>query len=255
MVEKEVRFFEPSEPLDRERHRGLRWKCLEAQCPVNCCLRARDTSIALHEIPSASRFFPVVFPYTKREDGSLSLDVRVVYALTLGYTDVDDEAGCVYLDPNRGCLLGEDRLIACKKYPFTSRNVPGTDQIGLIIGLDCPGWSYEDGELMVDEEGELTQYAQKNFVDPLFSFISGNQIRQVFLKTIEDLKLLVPRDIIYKDIRVRVNTIDIEKLKAFDPHTLKKLVQNDFLRVIYHAFDSLANFTILIDRYLERKSR
>lgn len=218
-------------------------------------MRAVDTSIALHEIPSASRFFPIVFPYLKQKDGSLTLDVRAVYSLGLEYADVEDELGCVYLDPERGCTLGEDRLIACKKYPFTSQNVPGTDQVGLLIGLDCPGWSYQEGELMVDEKGELTQYAQKNFVDHLFSFISGNQIRSVFLKTIEDLKLLVPRDILYKDIRVRVNTIDIGKLKAFDPHTLKKLVQNDFLRIMYHAFDSLANFTTLIDRYLERKNR
>ena len=256
MVKKDVKFFEPSEVLERQKHRGIRWRCLAASCEVNCCVRARDTAIALHEIPSASRFFPIVFPYIRQLDGSLSLEIRAVYALSLNYCDVDDEAGCAYLNPERGCTLGENRLLACKKYPFAAvKDAQNQDNFGLKIALDCPGWSYEEGELVLDEKGEITEKFQREFINPLLSFMAGNPVRNDFLTTITRLGLLVPRDILYRDIRVRVNTIDIEKLKQLDPYTLKKLVSKDYLRLMYHAYDSLANFTILIDRYYERRGQ
>lgn len=255
MVTQRVKFFEPSEILNKEKHAGLRWRCLGAECPVNCCQRARNTTIALLEIPSASRFFPIVFPFVRQKDGSLKLKMESLFALAEEYAGVDDEGGCVYLDPLRGCMLGEDRLFACKQYPFTGvRDAKDRELYGLKIGFDCPGWSNKEGENVFNERGELSPNFQEGFAKYAFALASEEEKREHFLNTLLKLNLLVPRDIVYRDIRIKVNTVDLQRLKTLDNYTLRKLVEMDYLRLMYHAFDSLANFTKLVDVYLQRKN-
>lgn len=252
---KKVRFFEPSELLSKEEHINLRWRCLGGQCSLNCCQRARTTVIALSEVPSASRFFPIVFPFVKQEDGSLKLKMEALYALSEDYAGVDDEGGCIYLDPNTGCTLGEDRLFACKQYPFAGvRDSKNRDLYGLKIALDCPGWSNTEGEKVFDDSKELTPYFRENFAKFAFALASSVDATNHFLNTLMTLRLLVPRDIFYKGIRIKVNTIDIQKLNTLDSFTIKKLIGMDYLRLMYHAFDSLANFSKLVDVYIRRKN-
>lgn len=248
-----IAFFQISEILSPQKHGNLKFRCLGADCPMNCCQRARKTYVNIDEVPRLSCYFPITFPYVKEKDGSMKLSMMLHYALETAIADVDDPNGCAYLDPDRGCTIFKDRPRACKEWPVgPAIDAQEKNKTYFRLDLSCPGLNEIEGYPLYDEN-DFSKWFEDNFVKYAVEYASFIEADKRFLDTIEKLKILTPWEIKHRGITVKVNVPNPQRIASLPDRTKTELIRNGYMYIMFVCLNSLHKFYHLIDAYLDRK--
>ncbi|MCX7989619.1 MAG: SapC family protein [Aquificaceae bacterium] len=227
------------ELLDPEKHRNLRWKCLEASCSQSCCLVPDRTFVVLEEVESLSRHFPVVINLEVDEEGKEQKLLCAYFRLK------EDGKGCIYLKDGVGCLLGSEKPYTCRQYPFFIKGGY------LALDLTCPGFSEKEGELLW--EGEfINSYFERDFYAYSLRLEEEKARTEEFINLLFDLELVVGGRINYGGVEVSFNMVDEKKLAELPEEVLRELFRRGYMRLIYAHLNSLQNWQRLINRMVNR---
>lgn len=243
-----AKLFEKTELLDTVKHKGLKWHCLKGDCSLNCCFLPKRSSIFLSEILSLSRFFPISFVLIKDkdEDKPPRKDINIFYKLE------QDEGGCLYLDPERGCILGQEKPLSCKQYPFS---IVMDEKGRHLVNLDmtCPGFDTDKGEPVFVENG-LNPYFNKDFLQ--YAKILFDQRKQTieFVEAMFNYNLVSPGEFNYKGFKIPINAVDESRLLDLPREVQKDFTSRGYMRYIYAHLNSIQNYAKLIDKYLSQKA-
>lgn len=244
------KLFQKLELLDTEKHKNLRWRCLGASCPQSCCYVPVRSSVGLSEMEYLSLYFPIMFPLVKySEDQPPKFEMNLFFKL-----DIDTQGHCVYLKEGEGCMLGEDKPMACKQYPFSPTKDPSGRTL-VQIDLTCPGWSETEGELVLFSKTDMNPYFMQGFVQQGINFLQDYEQTRIFVETLTNYDLIKPGTYTYRGITVSLNAVDEKALFELPPSVLKDLETRGYLRAIYYHLHSIQNYRKLIDAYLLRSQQ
>jgi|GEM_PF-1173968 len=238
-----AKLFEKTELLDTVKHKDLRWYCLKGNCPLQCCLLPKRSSIILSEVPILYKYFPISFVVVKTEDGRLARDLNVFYKME------KDNGPCAYLDQNTGCTLGQEKPLSCKQYPFAIVK-DSLNRYVVNVDMTCPGFNLENGEPLF-LNGSLNNYYKKEFLNFAKKFFDDRKVTQEFVESMFNNNLVVSVQFVYKNIYVPLNIIDENKLIELPKEILKEFVIRGYLKIIYYHLHSIHNWRRLIDKYLQ----
>ncbi|WP_028949803.1 SapC family protein [Sulfurihydrogenibium subterraneum] len=245
-----AKLFEKTELLNIDKHKNLKWECLKSDCSLSCCFLPKRSAITLAEMPILSKYFPISFVLIKNKDENKEpfKSINIFFKLE------EDEGRCTYLELEKGCVLGNEKPLACKQYPFS---LVLNDRGQKIINVDfsCPGFSFEKGEPIFGEDSQINQYFQKDFLIPADIFFERMRETQEFVNTMFNYNLVSPAEYHYRGITVKLNAIDESKLYDLPKETLKDFQLRGYFRYIYLHLYSIDNYKKLIDKFLEEKSK
>jgi len=239
-----AKLFEKTELLDTVKHKNLSWYCLKGECPLQCCLLPKRSSIVLSEVPILYKHFPISFVVIKGEGDKLMKDINVFYKLE------KDKGHCTFLEPNTGCTLGEEKPLSCKQYPF-SIVLDHTNRKLVQLDFTCPGFNTEGKGEPIFLNGNLHKYFNKEFLQPAKRFFDDRKATQEFVESMFNNNLVVSVQFIYKNIQIPLNIIDENRLVELPKEILKEFVIRGYLKIIYYHLHSIQNWTKLIDKYLQ----
>lgn len=242
------RLFVKTEVLDTEKHKNLRWRCLGASCPQSCCYVPVRSSVGMQEMEYLSMYFPISFPLIKNEQtGEQHFEMNLFFKL-----DIDKTGHCVYLKEPEGCQLGDDKPYACKQYPFSPTNDVSTGRTIITIDLTCPGWSENEGDIVLLSKTEMNPTFMNGFVKPGINFLNEYQQTRIFVNTLVNYNLIKPATYNYRGVTVGLNAVDEKALLELPKEVLKDFEARGYIKAIYYHLHSLQNYRKLIDAYLSR---
>ena len=245
-----AKLFEKTELLNIDKHKDLKWYCLKGDCKPSssCCYLAKRSSIVLAEMPILAKHFPIVFVLVKNPDENQPpwKEINVFFKIE------EDEGRCTFLDLEKGCVLGPEKPLACKQYPF-SIAVDANKGVKVIeVDLTCPGFNTEKGEAVLLNDS-INQYYMTDFITPADILFENRKQTQEFIETMFNYNLVVPVEYRYQGLAVKFNAIDESKLYELPKETLKDFQTRGYMRYIYLHLNSLDNMKKLIDKYLSEK--
>lgn len=240
---KNVGLFQKTELLHKEKHSNLKWRCLGKDCELSCCCIPHRATITINEVIPLSRFFPVVFVRTDNEDGTFLESINIYYKLP------GSEGCCIYLDPNLGCMLGDKKPIACKQYPFMVQQ-DGKNNMFVNIDLTCPGFSYTEGQSVLDEEGNVTSYFMEEFLNPSIAHIKNRKETEDFIRQLLELDLIREYYAHFNNqkIVIQYRAVDFERLLKLSDKDFKMLALKGYLSLIYAHLHSIQNLSLLVEK-------
>ena len=132
----------------------IRFRCHKGISCFNDCCRAADITLAPYDVLRLQRRLGMnseqflknhTVPFQLERDGVPGIKLRT-----------DDEGACLFLDPENGCTVYEDRPTVCRYYPVGLLAMRRKDssvaeqQYSLVVEEHCKGHE-EDRELTVAE--------------------------------------------------------------------------------------------------------
>ncbi len=223
--------------LDPEGHKNLKWYCLKERCPHSCCLIPDRTFVVLEEVIPLSRYFPIVINVEVDEQGKEHRLLCAYFRLK------EDKKGCIYLKDGLGCLLEGEKPYTCRQYPFF------ISEGYLAFDLTCPGFSEVEG-VPLWEGKFVNPYFEKGFYAYSLRLEEGKSQTEEFLRTLFDLGLVIGGRVSHEGVEASFNMVDEKRLLELPLDTLKRLSENQYLRLIYAHLNSLQNWERLIKRYI-----
>lgn len=231
-------------PLASEGNRGLKWGCLGKACPVSCCSIYAYARLFIHEIIPISRHFPVSFIAMNLQEEKQDL------VLCFLMKAVESKLSCIYLEEGRGCLLGEERPIACKQYPFAvDRDAEGSNEV--CVKPACPGLSPEQGLPILLQDNRIASDIEQEFINPAFAAMEAAEETRVFVEALNSNGLIVDAHYEHRGINLPVKCVDEGRLPGLPPETLKEFAVKGYIELISAHISSLENCKKLIDSYLD----
>lgn len=238
---KTLLFYDKPVALNREAHRGLRFK----QTPGNFSFARSTNSIPLAgvEFAPAARDYPIVF---SGSDASNSLAVALV-----GLSQDEN-----YFVDSNGQWQGAYVPAFVRRYPFVLAEQEG-GQFAVCLDETCPGFSAADGEPLFDETGVERPFL-KNTLEFLTEYQGRMRQTQTFIQHLHEWALLksqviqiAPRDR-PRFVLQGMQVVDEQKLMALDESRIQTLFQSGELGWIYAHLISLGNLQRLSVRFEER---
>lgn len=234
-------FYEKPVALNREVHRGLKFK----QIPGNFSFARSTNSIPLAgvEFASAARDYPLVF---SGSDASNTLAVALV-----GLTQDEN-----YFVDNDGQWQGAYVPAFVRRYPFVLAEQEG-GQLAVCLDEACPGFNAADGEPLFDEAGVERPFL-KNTLEFLTEYQGRMRQTQAFIQRLHEWALLKPQVIqVAPEGRPRsvlqgMQVVDEQKLMELDEARVQTLFKSGELGWIYAHLISLGNLQRLSVRFEER---
>lgn len=112
---------------------------------------------------------PVLSNAVRQKAEALLPDAEFIHAGEASWRfrirDAGEQFPCPLLDPKQGCLLGEDKPLMCKLYPF---------QIAELNGRLCITLSALCEVLMQREIGELLRFVKEELAEPVFTYAAAH---------------------------------------------------------------------------------
>lgn len=231
-------------PLSAEENRNLKWECLGSDCPVSCCSTYAYARLFVHEIIPISRHFPVSFIAMNLQEGKQDL------VLCFLMKTVESKKSCIYLEEGRGCLLGDERPLACKQYPFAvDRDVVGCNEV--CIKPACPGLSPEHGVPIMLPDNRIASDIEQEFINPALAAIEAAEATRSFVEALNSNGLIVDAHYEHRGINLPVKCVDESRLPGLPPETLREFKAKGYMELITAHISSLENCKKLIDSYLD----
>lgn len=230
--------------LMSEGNRGLKWECLGKACPVSCCTTYAYARLFIHEIVPVSRYFPISFIAMNPQEEKQGL---VLCYLT---KTVESKRSCIYLEEGRGCLLRDERPIACKQYPFAvDKAADGGNEV--CVKPACPGLSPEHGMAILLPDNTIASDIEREFIKPAIVAVSVEEETMTFIEALNNNGLIVDAHYEHRGINLPVKCVDESRLPGLPPETLREFKAKGYMELISAQISSLENCKKLIDSYLD----
>jgi len=213
--------------FDTIKDSDLKFQCYYKDCPNSCCKNFHTVEIGFSELFSLSRYFVIHFPYD-------SANGRFVCNALVGF--VESKTGCVFLRDGVGCMLGEDRPLFCKSYPFFVH--PDTSR--LIIDPACPGFSEESGTIIY-ENNALSEEIKRDYIVYGIQLVEDIIKMREFTKFLSDNGLLVTGNIEIRKKSMQINMVDENRLLNLDKDKLDEAIRKGYMKAIYAHLNSFKN--------------
>jgi len=229
--------------LDRTKHRGLRLKRSEG---VAFAAQLNSVFVAVSEFPEACKEYVICFvPAGDAKDAQGRPEVSPI--VLLGLRDNEN----LFVDPDGGWNA---RYLPAfvRRYPMGYANT-GEGQTSVMIDNAFEGFNQNDGELLVQADGEPAPFLQ-DVIKFLDNFeVEVQRTRQLCLRIVElDLLKPVTIDITQGDgtkfSAGGVMMIDEAKLKALPDAVVVELTRNGALGLLHAHLISTTNVTRLTER-------
>ena len=220
--------------FDTIKDASLKFQCMYKDCPNSCCKNFHTVEIGFEEIFSLSRYFVIHFPYD-------SANGRFIGNAIVGF--VESKTGCVFLRDGVGCMLGDDRPLFCKSYPFFVH--PDTSR--LIIDPACPGFSEVEGALIY-ENNSISEEIKREYIVYGIQLVEDVLKMREFTKFLADNDLLVSGNIEIRGKSVQVNLVNEGKLLDLDKDTMEEAINKGYMKAIYAHLNSFKNVDKLARR-------
>lgn len=231
-------------PLAAEENKALRWKCLGKDCQVSCCSIYAYARLFVHEIIPVSKHFPVSFIAMNIQDE------KQEFALCFLVKTVESRRSCIYLEEGSGCLLGDERPIACKQYPFAvDRGLYGCSEI--CIKPACPGLSAEHGNPVLLPDNSIAPDIEQEFIKPALAAMADAEATRSFVEALSSNGLIVDAHYEHRGVNLPLKCVDESRLPGLLPETLKEFESKGYIELISAHISSLENCKKLIDSYLD----
>lgn len=239
------RLGEPEkQPLAAEKNRNLKWECLGSACPVSCCSTYAYARLFVHEIIPVSKHFPVSFIAINLQEE------KEKFVLCFLMKAVESKQSCIYLEEGRGCLLGDERPIACKQYPFAvDKGIAGGNDI--CIKPACPGLSPDHGLPILLPDNKIASNIEQEFIKPALAAMETEEETEGFVEALNSNGLLVDAHYEHRGINLPVKCVDESRLPGLPPETLREFQAKGYMELISAHISSLENCKRLIDSYLD----
>jgi len=150
-----------------------------------------------------------------------------------------------------GCVLGDERPIACKQYPFSIvRDRAGEVSVG--VRLSCPGFSRSSGQLVIMPDNKLSPVIEEECIKPATSGFDAREETKRFVDTLKKYNLIVDGQFNHRGEGVAIKLVDAKKLRELPEEIREDLRAKGYMELIYAHMDSIFNCSMFIDIYLER---
>ncbi|WP_163575953.1 SapC family protein [Halomonas faecis] len=223
------------QPITRDKHSPY---SLKVGTDFGFAATVNSVPLMAAEFPAAATDLPIVF--TEAEEGSV-VPVAVLGLAQDSNLMVDAE----------GQWRGEYVPAFLRRYPFVFASSEGGKTFTLCIDEEYEGLNQDGkGERFFDSDGERTQYLER-VLTFLQDYQSHFQRTRAFGKRLVELDLL-------EDVQAQVRqaeggartltgfkAVNRNKLKALDDDTLKTMLGNDELELLFIHLQSMRNFNRL----------
>jgi len=237
--------------LNREQHRGLRFK---PNGDASATRTMNAIFCAVGEFAEAATEFVIAFlPNVDTKDAQGRPELSPVVLLGLR------EAENLFVDAD-GRWNGRYAPAAVRRLPFGYSKTG--DQLNVMIDQASPALNREEGDLLIDEQGEATE-ALKAVMRFLDGFESEQQRTRVLCRRLVELDLFksVQIDITQADgakfTAGQVFVIDEDKLRQLPDAVALELLRNGALGLLYAQVISMSNvhrMTQRLEKRLEAES-
>jgi len=150
----DIPFKSPTLPKVLEPESKLKFNCHPGISCFNACCKMSDITLAPYDILRLKKRMGMTSEeFLKEYTYPFPMDQDKVPGLKL---KTDDEGACLFLDPEKGCTVYEDRPTVCRYYPLAMLTIREKDssqpktQYSLVLEEHCKGHE-EDREITVEE--------------------------------------------------------------------------------------------------------
>lgn len=240
-------FYRQPTLLDRTKHQNLRMK------PSSFWHLVRDMNavfITGMEFPDVSREFPIAFVPTDRDAQGRA---HVAPVALMGLRQNEN----LYVNPD-GSWAARYAPAFLRRYPFAYTRL-AEDQVGIVFDAAFEGFGQTEGELVLDEQGEPTEFF-KNMREFLDRFEEESQRTRLMCDRLVELELLRGGEIngqLADGKTVKADgffMIDEEKLRKLPDEVVLELHRNGVLALLHAHLLSMGQVNQLADRLLRRSA-
>lgn len=223
-------FYEKIVPLNRDLHRN--WRLRASESKARFAANTHYVPVAGTEFYQAARDYPLLFP---KEGGNGPIAL-------LGLREGEN----LFLQADGAWLEGVYIPAFVRRYPFILARGDEENARTVCIDTEFAGFGEKDGKALFDEEGKDTDYL-KGVIEFLNRYATDMELTNAFLQKLEELGLLVERNLRVTDSRGRnfhlneFRIVDEGKLAQLDDATLGELHRKGWLGWIYAHLISIGN--------------
>ncbi len=150
----DIPFKSPTLPTVMEPDSTLKFHCYKGISCFNACCKRADVTLAPYDIVRLkNRLGQTSEEFLQAHTAPFPIDQDQVPGLKMR---TDDDGACLFLDPENGCTVYEDRPTVCRYYPLALLTIREKDsseaktQYSLVSEAHCKGHE-EDREQTVEE--------------------------------------------------------------------------------------------------------
>ena len=178
----------------------------------------------------------------------MGIDVCIIMKM------VQDRNNCTYLQAGVGCMLKEERPLACKQYPFRVENdSSGNNKIHVRPG--CYGFSEISGHPVLTQDREVTAYLEQECIIPSMSMYKAREDTRKFVDALRDNNLIVGGQYSNKGVVIPFNYVDAKQLYGLSGETLNEFRMKGYMDLLFAHMNTLpGNCAKIIDVYAKRQA-
>ena len=221
------------EVLNKDTHKSLKIDELKG---FDYAKELRDCVISLSEFYQSAKSQPIVF--SKNDQGEY-------FAVALmGLKEQKN----LFVQEDGSWKPGEYVPAFIRRYPFVF--VSSGEQLVLAVDTDCPAVNEDQGQMLFDEEGEVTAYTEK-VMEFMLEYQQSNAQTQVFIQTLDELDLLETASAELNQEGEKLtftgfSRINEKKFNDLNDEDTLKLVRSGYYKLVTAHLMSLTNFSKLM---------
>lgn len=234
----QLMFYENVTPLNREKHRALRLKQTGGDCSF--AKEASFVPLAAVEFAQASATYPILFSGSEGDPAPVAL---------LGLAPASN----LFVDDKGQWAAGTYVPAFVRRYPFVLARTSSEGDYTVCIDDKYAGFGKKEGEALFDEEGKETGLL-KDAIAFLQGFLKEMERTAAFTKRLEELELLIARDMQLTDAQGRnfllkgFRIIDESRLAGLSDETVLEFHRAGYWPWIYAHLLALGNLSQLQNR-------